>query len=181
MSQPSSTVAGDVRAPGAPVRRISGKQMETLIRSAAFGEIVGILMRAPKHKNLSLRALRGQILPAVMNDQYFIGRVRRPGAEGSAVAAGLAIWASVSDEVDKRLRASTKPPLKLAPAEWKSGPHLWLIDLIAPSVLARSILKDIDEKIAKGRPMAAQIAAADGGAQITTVKELLAGLDKPKS
>jgi cytolysin-activating lysine-acyltransferase len=179
MSQQSSSV-NEGRASGAPVRRISGRQMEALIRSAAFGEIVSILMRAPRYRNLSLGALRAQVLPAVANNQYFIGRVRRQGGDG-AVAAGLAIWASVSDEVDRRLRADPKPPLKLAPAEWKSGPNLWLIDLVAPSVLAGSILRDLDAKIAKGRPMLAQIAVAGGGAAITTVKDLLAGLDKPKS
>jgi cytolysin-activating lysine-acyltransferase len=155
--------------------------MESLIRSAALGEIVTILMRAPKHKNLSLSVLRSQVLPAVMNNQYFIGRVRKPGSESSAVPAGLAMWASVSDEVDKRFRANPKAPLKLTPAEWKSGPNLWLIDLIAPSVLAGSILKDVDEKVAKGRPMATRVSAAGGGTEVTTVKELLAGLNKPKS
>lgn len=179
--QNSSTATTEVRAPGAPARRISGRQMESLIRSAALGEIVSILMRAPKHKNLSLSALRGQILPAVMNNQYFIGRVRRPGSEGAAVAAGLAMWASVSDEVDRRLRANPKAPLKLAPAEWNSGPNLWLIDLIAPSVLAGSILRDVEEKVAKGRPMAARVSAAGGSTEVTTVKDLLAGLNKPKS
>jgi cytolysin-activating lysine-acyltransferase len=155
--------------------------MESLIRSAALGEIVTILMRAPKHKHLSLSALRSQILPAVRNNQYFIGRVRKPGSESSAVPAGLAMWASVSDEVDQRFRANAKAPLKLTPAEWNSGSNLWLIDLIAPSVLAGSILKDVDEKVAKGRQMAARVSAAGGGTEVTTVTELLAGLDKQKS
>jgi hemolysin-activating ACP:hemolysin acyltransferase len=71
--------------------------------------------------------------------------------------------------------------LKLAPAEWNSGPNLWLIDLIAPSVLAGSILRDVEEKVAKGRPMAARVSAAGGSTEVTTVKDLLAGLNKPKS
>jgi cytolysin-activating lysine-acyltransferase len=177
MSQ--SMTASEAGGSSAPARRISGRQMEALIRSAAFGEIVSILMRAPKQRTLPLAALRGQVLPAVMHNQYFIGRVRRPGGDG-AIAAALAMWASVSDAVDTRLRAG-ESALKLTPAEWKSGPHLWLIDLIAPSTLAGSMLKDLDEKIAKGRPMAAQISTGKGGTVITTVKDLLAGLNKPKS
>lgn len=38
-------------------------------------------------------------------------------------------WALVNDEVDARLRS--KVP-RIAPHEWKSGGHLWLIDVVAP-------------------------------------------------
>src|SRR5690349_6056327 len=38
-------------------------------------------------------------------------------------------WAFVSDEIDARLRS---PIPKIAPHEWKSGTHPWLIDVAAP-------------------------------------------------
>jgi cytolysin-activating lysine-acyltransferase len=162
-----------------PSRQISAKQMETLFRSAAFGDIVSILMRAPRHKKLSLDALRVFILPAVLNSQYMVARFRQQ-ADAGAVPAGVAIWASVSDEVDKRLRTNPQQQVKLAPEEWKSGPNLWLVDLVAPTALAATMLKDVDEKVAKGKPMAAQVVSNDGAVKLTTVKELRAGIEKEK-
>jgi hemolysin-activating ACP:hemolysin acyltransferase len=157
--------------------RISAGRMQALIRSAAFGEIVGILMLAPRHKRLTLEALRLFVLPAILNNQYMIARVNRPGA-GGAVPSGLALWASVSDEVDQRLRANAGAPVKLTAAEWKSGANLWLVDLIAPPAITGSLLKGLEDKVAKGRPMAAQITSKDGKAHITTIKELIGKLPK---
>jgi cytolysin-activating lysine-acyltransferase len=47
-------------------------------------------------------------------------------------------WARVSDAVDQRLRSSS--PV-IAPHEWHSGPHLWLIDVVAPFGEAEEIAK----------------------------------------
>ncbi|WP_088348185.1 MULTISPECIES: toxin-activating lysine-acyltransferase [Rhodomicrobium] len=161
-----------------PPRQISGQRMQALIRSAAFGDMVTILMRAPKHKALSLDALRVFVLPALLHDQYMIARARRQ-QNGGTFAAGLAMWASVSDAIDKRLRANPQQPLRLTYEEWKSGPHLWLVDLVAPAALAGSILHDLDAKVGKGQPITAQIAVpGGGGATLTTVKDLMAGLKK---
>ncbi|WP_338849900.1 toxin-activating lysine-acyltransferase [Massilia sp. W12] len=38
-------------------------------------------------------------------------------------------WAKVSDDVHARLCSGVN---KLAPHEWNSGPHVWIIDSIAP-------------------------------------------------
>lgn len=170
--------SGDaVRPAGMPMRRISGRRMEALLRSAALGDIVSVLMRAPRHKTLSLASLRINVLPALLHNQYLIARVRQEGS-GQSVAAGLALWASVSDQVDQRLSASKELPLRLTPEEWKSGRNLWLVDLVAPRALAGSILKDLDEKVAQGRPIATQGVSNGGTPTLTTVKALLAGLPK---
>ena len=42
-----------------------------------------------------------------------------------------ALWVSVSEEVEKRLKAGET---RLKPQEWKSGDRLWLIELIAPGI-----------------------------------------------
>ena len=39
-------------------------------------------------------------------------------------------WAKVNDYLDKRLSESRVP--RLAPHEWNSGEHIWLMDIIAP-------------------------------------------------
>lgn len=47
----------------------------------------------------------------------------------------LAIWASVSDEVDAKIRDQIKGgvfPVRLKAEEWQSGKINWLLDMIAP-------------------------------------------------
>lgn len=172
------SVSGNAAHPAAePRTRISTRQMGALLRSAAFGDIVSVLMRAPKYRTLSLDALRTNILPAVTHNQYLVARVRQKAGAGT-FPGGVAVWACVSDEVDARLRSAADQPLKLAPQDWKSGPHLWLIDFVAPSAIAPSMLADLVEKVAKGRPMAAQTVSGDGKRQFTTVKDLLASMKR---
>ncbi|MFG5383078.1 toxin-activating lysine-acyltransferase [Yoonia sp. R2-816] len=49
--------------------------------------------------------------------------------------SGVAIWASVSEEVDAKIRDHIKGgvfPVRLKPEEWQSGQINWLLDVIAP-------------------------------------------------
>jgi hypothetical protein len=49
--------------------------------------------------------------------------------------SGMAIWASVSEEVDAKIQDQIKGgvfPLRLAPDDWQSGEINWLLDFIAP-------------------------------------------------
>ena len=72
--------------------------------------------------------------------------------------AGFAIWASVSDEVDLKIREQIKTgtfPIRLKPEDWNSGPVNWLLDVIAPDrkstgqVIAnfRQVVKEGDLRI----------------------------------
>ena len=42
----------------------------------------------------------------------------------------MALWANLSPEVDARLTQNLAAPIKLRPDEWRSGPILWLVDII---------------------------------------------------
>jgi cytolysin-activating lysine-acyltransferase len=49
--------------------------------------------------------------------------------------ARVAIWASVSEEVDAKIREQIKAgtfPIRLKPEDWQSGSVNWLLDVIAP-------------------------------------------------
>ena len=49
--------------------------------------------------------------------------------------AGFAVWASVSEEVDLKIREQIKArtlPIRLKPEDWQSGSINWLLDVIAP-------------------------------------------------
>jgi len=58
------------------------------------------------------------------------------GKTGEGSMAGIAIWASVSEQADARIREQIKAgvfPVRLKPDEWTSGKINWLLDLVAPS------------------------------------------------
>lgn len=57
-------------------------------------------------------------------------------------------WAFVSDQVDERLSSSIP---KIAPHEWKSGEHLWLIDIVAPFGGADEIIADLQKTSFAGK------------------------------
>jgi cytolysin-activating lysine-acyltransferase len=177
MSEQTNSSAPSDRAAGSQQRQINAEQMAALFRSAAFGDVVSVLMRAPKHKTMSLDGLRTFVLPAIVNNQFLLAQLRHQEKKG-ALAAGVALWASVSDDVDKRLRADPAQRLNLSFNDWKGGSNLWLVDLVAPTQLARSILNDLEEKVARGRPMAAKIVSSSGETRLTTLQDLIAGSQK---
>jgi cytolysin-activating lysine-acyltransferase len=158
-------------------RHPAARRSAALSRSAALGDMVSILLRAPKHRKMPLDSLRHAVLPAILLNQYRIARVLRPGS-ATAAPAGLAIWASVSDAVDRRLRAAKEQPVNLALDEWKSGETLWLIDLVAPSAIADEMLREIDEKVGRGQPVYTHVVGADGAIRVATVGELANSLKK---
>jgi cytolysin-activating lysine-acyltransferase len=53
-------------------------------------------------------------------------------------------WASVSDDVQKRL---AKGDMRLAPCEWKSGEHLWIMNLVSPFGSPEAMIKEVREQM----------------------------------
>lgn len=68
-------------------------------------------------------------------------------------------WAFVSDQVDERLSSSIP---KIAPHEWKSGEHLWLIDVVAPFGGADEIITDLQKTNFAGKAFKALTPQPDG-------------------
>ena len=75
-------------------------------------------------------------------------------AEDADALAGVVIWASVSDEVDTKIREQIKAgvfPLRLAATDWTSGETNWLLDVIAPTpALATSVLANMKQVVKDG-------------------------------
>ena len=79
---------------------------------------------------------------------------REGGAGADLPMAGVAIWASVSDEVDAKIREQIKAgvfPIRLKPDDWTSGDKAWLLDVIAPSQkLASAVLANFRQVVKEG-------------------------------
>jgi cytolysin-activating lysine-acyltransferase len=87
-----------------------------------LGPISWLYARTQDRRFMFLADLDWAVMPPVVLDQC------RLFMKGQMPFAFFT-WAWVSDEVQQRLMEGNG---KLAPHEWKSGPHLWLIDLVTP-------------------------------------------------
>jgi len=79
------------------------------------------------------------------------------GGEGKVEeTAGIAIWASVSDAVDAKIREQIQArvfPLRLKAEDWNSGEIYWLLDVIAPSQkVATAVLANF-KQVVKDKPI----------------------------
>lgn len=108
--------------------------------SQMLGEITWLLTQSPVHRQLFLGDMEWFVMPPLLLEQYrlFYGPDR---------PVGVALYARVSAESDARLQQGG---VKLRPDEWKSGPHPWLIELVAPFGGQQEMLADLASGIFPG-------------------------------
>ncbi|PWC53344.1 hypothetical protein TSO221_11035 [Azospirillum sp. TSO22-1] len=130
-----------------------------LTLAGALGEVVWLMMQSPGHRHLFLADLEWLVMPAMMLGQF---RTFRSGDQ----IAGLALWAIVSEEVEKRLTAGV---IRLAPAEWKSGDRLWLVELVAPFGGVDAMIEDLKTTVFHDKTFKIRLTGADGRSVVTDV------------
>ena len=133
-------------------------------------------MSSPAHREARLKDLALLVSPAVATKQFVVTKVAPQGRADAALPVGAAFWACVSDEIDARLRAAEDKPVLLSLEEWKSGDHLWLVDLIASAPVRKAMLDDLSQRVAKGRPMNIKLRDENGAYRITDLETLRAAL-----
>jgi len=100
----------------------------------SFGKIVMALMMTPRYRNQTIGDLQHLVLEPLIRDRVAIAYPGNVQQSSLADMDGFAIWASVSDEVDARIReqvANGVFPIRLKPEEWNSGKINWLFDVVA--------------------------------------------------
>lgn len=120
---------------------------EALLRAAAFGEIMSLLLQSPRHRRVTLETLVRQMVPAYLTDQYLLARAKPKDAEAPETPVGVVFWASVSDEVDKRLSADPKGPIELSKKEWLSGSTIWLLEVVGAPKVSAALVKAVRDKV----------------------------------
>ena len=94
-------------------------------------------------RHQSLGDLTQMVLEPLIRDRIAIARPAKEEPGMLTDIAGFAIWASVSEEVDAKIREQIKAgsfPVRLKPEEWQSGSINWLLDVIAPDQATKSTL-----------------------------------------
>ena len=124
----------------------------------SFGKIVMAMMGLPRHRHQTLADLQPLVPEPLIRDRIAIAHPKTPEHAALSDIAGFAIWASVSDEVDLKIREQIQTdsfPIRLKAEDWNSGPVNWLLDVIAPDrqatgqVIAnfRQVVKEGDLRI----------------------------------
>lgn len=105
----------------------------------SFGKAVMAMMLLPRYRHQTLADLQHLVLEPLIRDRVALAKPAGSKAGPLVDFSGLAIWASVSEEVDAKIREQIKAgvfPVRLKPEEWTSGNINWLLDVIAPDKAA---------------------------------------------
>ena len=123
-----------------------------------LGPIAWLYARTQDRRFLFLSDLDWAVMPPVVLDQCRIFlRGKMPIA--------FITWAHVNDEVHARLLAGQA---KLAPHEWKSGSHAWLIDVVTPFGDTEQILAEVQKENFAGAAL--RYLSGDPASQKNSVK-----------
>jgi len=134
---------------------------------ATVGQVVLAMSAVPRYRNQALADISHLVIDPLIRDRVAIAHSasKMDEKETALSPAAVAIWASVSHEVDEKIKEQIKSnafPVRLKADEWKSGDIVWLLDVIAPSrEMATSVLSNFS-KVAKSEtvkihPMIAQL------------------------
>lgn len=135
--------------------------------STGLGEITNVLMRSKTHAVLPIAQLQ-TLLPAIARNQYVTAEARsRENGMSSPIA--VVIWATVSDEVDKRLAADAQKPLSLTAADWAGGPNVWVIEAVGEPRAVSALIKRLQDTRWKGQAVKLRARGEDGQASIRTL------------
>ncbi|WP_425073456.1 toxin-activating lysine-acyltransferase [Sagittula sp. S175] len=118
-----------------------------------YGHVVMAMMALPRYRHQTLADLQHLVLDPLVHDRIAIAYSRKAEGDVQPDVAGMAIWASVSEEVDAKIREQIKGgafPIRLKQNEWNSGDINWLLDILSTdrkttgSVLAnfKQVVKD---------------------------------------
>jgi cytolysin-activating lysine-acyltransferase len=109
-------------------------QVRSHVRES-FGKVVMAMMMLPRYRNQTLGDLQHLVLEPLIRDRIAIAYPGKTEDAALADITGVALWASVSGEVDGRIReqiAAGTFPVRLKAEDWNSGDINWLLDVIAP-------------------------------------------------
>ena len=90
-----------------------------------------------RYRHQTLADLEAVVLRPLMLDRVAVASTKpKDDDTGLPMLAGIAIWASVSEEVDAKIREQVRAgvfPVRLKADEWTSGETHWLLDVVAPN------------------------------------------------
>jgi cytolysin-activating lysine-acyltransferase len=117
-----------------------------------LGTIMLALMHTPRYRHMTLSDLTQLAINPLLKSRIAFAYANDPAPNKQVTPTGLAIWASVSDDVDAKIRSQIETGallVRLQPGDWTSGSIIWLLDIIAPSPQAAAQMLSNFPRVAK--------------------------------
>lgn len=124
--------------------QIDKLRWEAKRKAAAFGEITSLMVQASAFQNMAIKDLSWLVAPAVASGQFAIAEAVNKET-GSAMSVAAVMWATVSDEIDKKLSAETDMLVELSPEDWTSGDIPWVVCAIGEQSSVTALLQNLAE------------------------------------
>jgi cytolysin-activating lysine-acyltransferase len=99
----------------------SGPEFPTEDKLRLYGDFLFLAMRSAHHRQMNIANLHMAFEPPLELGQYKVFRF-------DGIPRGLLTWAWLGPEAERKFIQGGE----LSPDDWRSGDHMWLIDLIAP-------------------------------------------------
>lgn len=139
----------------------SGGGQRSLTLGQAVSEILWLMTQTTSHRHFFFADAEWLIFAPVARSRFRMYR------DDKGAPAGCVLWASLSDEVEKRVASGAT---RLAPKDWTSGDNLWIIDVIAPKGKAAGMVEDMRNTVFKGRSFKFHATDAQGQRTVQTVE-----------
>lgn len=118
------------------IEQLTTAQKE-LVKLPLLGPALWLYARDPLRKFSFIADLDWRLMPALVLDQCKLYHKQ-------ALPWAFFTWARVNDAVHQRLLTRSAA---IAPHEWNSGTHLWLIDVVMPFQADEALLKEVVKQI----------------------------------
>ncbi|HCA27095.1 MAG TPA: toxin-activating lysine-acyltransferase, partial [Betaproteobacteria bacterium] len=127
-----------------------------LAKLPILGPALWLFARDAHRKFTFLADMDWRVLPPVVLDQCRL-------YTKNGIPFAFFTWAAVSDAIDARLRGGHP---HIAPHEWKSGEHFWLIDIAAPFGQTDEMLNELLQNVLPGQTVNALLPDPQQGGKI---------------
>jgi cytolysin-activating lysine-acyltransferase len=162
--KPAPTVAAPTAK--SPAARLEAAQKDRF--SQDFSQVVAVLMRAPNYKTLRIADLEWLVIPPLLAGQCKVA-LSRYQKDGPIVPVAVALWACVSESVDKRLSENADKTPVLRASEWTSGDIIWLITLAGEQLALIQFLPKLQKSVFKGRTVRMRVQNPGGKTIVQTL------------
>ncbi len=154
-------------APSAPepldeqeLRRRAGLAKQV---ASSFGHIVTLLLQSDSERARPIADLEWMVIPALQSGQFAVAEAQAKDT-GMVSPAGVVLWAMVSETVDRRLAQNPDEPLKLEPADWRSGDIPWIVAAFGDTKAVSQLLRQLAQTVFTKQPARLRARGEDGKA-----------------
>lgn len=121
--------------------------------STSFGVVLRVLSSDAGYQGLPLSELRWLVTPSVVTGQFRAAESLYEKDKEDAGLGPVAVvsWALLSPALDNQLRQKPDAPLRLTPAQWKSGDIPWIMLAAGRKSSRDRIIQQLLDKEFKGR------------------------------